>query len=57
MCDETPMMKVRVDGQIVERPVDFIDGHNFREEPMTEENELVLWAMGDPIPTIVKKSR
>ncbi|UVM65033.1 hypothetical protein LOY34_17015 [Pseudomonas sp. B21-009] len=57
-------MKVRIDGRIVEREGCLVRDETYRhggvgmsiprEEPELEEGERVLWALGDPIPTIIR---
>lgn len=56
-------MQVRIDGKVVERSSYFIRddqrgpfGSATREEPDLLDGEQVVWALGDPIPTITKVS-
>ncbi|MHB2048861.1 hypothetical protein [Pseudomonas sp. VEM90] len=56
-------MQVRIDGKVVERSSYFIRddqrgpfGSATREEPDLLDGEQVVWALGDPIPTIIKVS-
>lgn len=54
-------MQVRIDGKLVERSSYLIrDGERglfgsaTREEPDLLDGEQVVWAVGDPIPTIIR---
>ncbi|MEG0968859.1 MAG: hypothetical protein RSG92_26170 [Pseudomonas sp.] len=57
-------MKVRIDGELVERESYVVrdetyrrDGYGLsmpREEPWLEDGEQVILALGDPIPTILR---
>ena len=54
-------MQVRIDGKVVERTSYFVRddkrgpfGSATREEPDLLDGERVVWALGDPIPTIIK---
>lgn len=54
-------MQVRIDGMIVERSSYFVRddergpyGSATREEPDLLDGEQVVWALGDPIPTIIR---
>lgn len=54
-------MQVRIDGKVVERSSYFVrDGERgpfgsaTREEPDLLDGEQVVWAQGDPIPTIIR---
>lgn len=54
-------MQVRIDGKVVERTSYFVRDDErgpFRsatqEEPDLLDGEQVVWALGDPIPTIIR---
>jgi hypothetical protein len=57
-------MKVRIDGQLVERKHYFMHeqtgdrsgfGHSLpRKEPELEDGEQAIWMLGDPVPTIIR---
>ncbi|MGE6562190.1 hypothetical protein ACQKF2_07275 [Pseudomonas hunanensis] len=54
-------MQVRIDGKVVERASYFVRdderepfGNATREEPDLLDGEQVVWALGDPIPTIIR---
>lgn len=54
-------MQVRIDGKIIERSSYLVRddqrgpfGSATREEPDLLDGEQVVWALGDPIPTIIR---
>lgn len=54
-------MQVRIDGKIVERSSYLIRddergpfGNATREEPDLLDGEQAVWALGDPVPTIIR---
>ncbi|ETU81139.1 MULTISPECIES: hypothetical protein [Pseudomonas] len=54
-------MQVRIDGKLVERTSYFVRdddrgpfGSATREEPDLLNGEQAVWALGDPIPTIIR---
>lgn len=53
---EMAMTKVHLDGELVSRPIDYVDTtERFgRSVPVLYENEEIHWALGDPYPYIVK---
>lgn len=54
---EVQMMRVREDGRIAMRPVDFVEAHlgpRGRAFPMLQEGEEIQWEMGSNIPIIIK---
>lgn len=51
---EQATMEVRINGQVLRRPVSYIDRFEHKQIPETYAGEYCIWSIGSLVPTIIK---
>lgn len=54
---QSQTMEVRINGKIERRPIDHYSRVDHHYYPTVGDEEDLLWFLGDPIPTVVRRKR